>query len=422
MGKIGGDIVITGVGPVTSIGTGHEALWRSLEEGHTNVSRRTLQVDVGTMVELPIAAMPSSSDVPGLSAHEAFLDEQQCSGARDLSYALLATELALTDAQIKYDRASNRIGMVQVFEAPGIERTVQQLFAMMGGPMPTNGPPKVYDALAPAFYNMQSFMYVHLMGKALGLHGFCTSVHNACSSSAFAIETAAQAIRSGHADVMIVAGGEAFDTAVRLQWFRALDLYARDECMRPFDANSSGFFVGEGAGAVVLESEGHAAARGATPYAAYLGGAFAHQAWKQTVPDVRAARLKHVIADALTKTGVSSEELSLIVPHGAATSLSDKYEALCLSAVLGEHLKNASGAVFKPYVGHMLAASGVIDTICALLAMKHETVPGTLHARSDPVRLPMTLAPESRDRPVDRLLMVSTGFTGHDTAALYRKV
>ena len=422
MGTTGGDIVITGVGPVTSIGTGHEAVWRSLRAGHAHVSPRTLQVDVGTMVELPIAAMPPSADVPGLSAHEAFLEEQQCPGARDLSYALLAAELAFTDAQLEYDRASNRIGMVQVFEAPGVERTVGQLFAMMGGPMPTNGPPKVYDALAPAFYAMQPFLYVHLMGKALGLHGFCTSVHNACSSSAFAIETAAQAIRSGRADVMVVAGGEAFDTAVRLQWFRALDLYAKDECMRPFDANQSGFFVGEGGGAVVLESEGHAAARGATSYAAYLGGAFAHQAWKQTVPDVRAGRLKHVLADVLARTGVSSEELSLIVPHGAATSLSDKYEASCLSAALGDRLENASGAVFKPYVGHMLAASGVIDTVCALLAMKHETVPGTLHARSNPVDLPMTLATETRNRTIDLLMMLSTGFTGHDTAALYRKV
>ena len=150
-------------------------------------------------------------------------------------------------------------------------------------------------------------------------------------NSVRAIEAAAQQIRAGGADAMIVVAGEAFETAVRLEWFRRLGLYAeKPETMRPMHPDTGGFYVGEGAAAMVLESAESAAQRGARPYARYAGGAFAHQAWKQTIPDVRAARLAGVISDVFTKTGVSGESVDLVVPHGAGTQLSDGYEAGCI--------------------------------------------------------------------------------------------
>ncbi|MEK7756097.1 MAG: beta-ketoacyl synthase N-terminal-like domain-containing protein, partial [Planctomycetota bacterium] len=335
------EVVVTGVGPVTGIGVGREALWASLIAGRSNAQRRSLAVDVGKTAELPVVSMPSVDSVPGLAKHMAASAEQGCEGYRDLGYALLAIELALADAGFLqgYDRDQNTIGVIQAFEAPGVEPTVSRLFGLLtpGAPGPPNdGPPPVYELLSPYFYNMQAFLYVHLVSKAFGLHGFSTSVHNACSSGAFAIEIAAQCIRSGQAEVMIVVGGESFDTGVRLEWFRRLDLYARDsEGMRPFDSTSSGFYVGEGAGAMVLESAAHAAKRGAPTYAMYAGGAFAHQGWKQTIPDVRAGRLRGVIDEALKTAGVRADEIDLVVPHGASTALSDGYEAACLKEALG---------------------------------------------------------------------------------------
>ena len=433
------DVVITGVGPVTSVGVGALALWKSLASGRSNISRRVLPLDSNVTAELPLAAMPAASDLPGLEAHMTFLAQQQCGSARDLGYALWAIELALADAGLEYDRASNNVGMVQVFEAPGVESTVGRLLELLGTPPPAGkppAPPPIYDLLAASFYNMQPFVYVHLAGKAFGMRGFCTSVHNACSSGAFAIETAARAICSGQADVMIVVGGEAFDTAVRLEWFRRLDLYARDGLMRPFDAEPSGFFVGEGAGAIVMESASHAASRGASPYATYLGGAFAHQAWKQTIPDIRARRLTGVIVKALDRTGVSFGEVDLVVPHGAATSLSDKYEASCLQEAVADPQSpthnhesaicnpqsDAVATVFKPYVGHMLAASGIIEMICSLLSMKHQAVPAAPHPPLNPLRLPVPLVTTMTERRVNTILHLSTGFTGHDAALLLRRV
>ncbi|MGB2987146.1 MAG: beta-ketoacyl synthase N-terminal-like domain-containing protein [Phycisphaerae bacterium] len=416
------DVVVTGVGPVTCTGVGREAFWASLVQSRSNVQTRALQVDLGRFAELPIAAMPAEADVLGLDVHTAFLNGQECEGYRDLGYALLAIELALADAGLEYDRDKNTIGAIQVFEAPGVERTVSRLFQLLTEPMPTDGPPQVYELLAPYFYAMQPFLYVHLVGKAFGLRGYSTSIHNACSSGAFAIEVAAQRIRSGEADAMIVVGGEAFDTAVRLEWFRRLELYAQTTRMCPFDTESSGFYVGEGAGAIILESATHAARRGVSPYARYLGGAFTHQGWKQVIPDVRSARLRDVIVEAMANTGLAASELDLIVPHGASTQLGDGYEALCLTEAIKGQGGNAIATAFKPYVGHMLAASGIIEAICALLAIKHQSVPATLNTQPDHMQLPVPLATSPVERPVRTVLKLSTGFTGHDAASIFRAV
>ena len=166
------EVVITGLGPVAAIGVGVTAFWASLMAGRSRVVPRDLLVDVGRPVHLPMAAMPPVEEVAGLDRYQRFLADQDCPFYRDLAYTLLAAELALKDAELEYDRDANSIGLIQAFEAPGVEHTVAQLLAMMQGPLPTDGPPPVYDALAPSFYNMQPFLYVHFAGKALGLHGF----------------------------------------------------------------------------------------------------------------------------------------------------------------------------------------------------------------------------------------------------------
>jgi 3-oxoacyl-(acyl-carrier-protein) synthase len=278
----------------------------------------------------------------------------------------------------------------------------------------------VYDTLAPCFYNMQPFLYVHVIGKVLGLRGFCTAVHNACSSGAFALEIAAQHIRSGQADVMVVLGAECFDTGVRLEWFRRLGLYALDpSTSRPFDAASRGFFVGEGGAAIVLESAGHASKRGARSYAEYLGGAFTHQAWKQTIPDVRAARLRGVIEEALRGANLRASDVDLVVPHGAGATLSDGYETACLEAAWGTDERRAVAAAFKPAVGHLLAASAIMETICSLLVLKHGHIPRSL-TPAGPTNFPVSIPQQGSDRKLGTLLKLSTGFTGHDAALVFR--
>jgi 3-oxoacyl-(acyl-carrier-protein) synthase len=419
------EVVVTGVGPVCAIGGGADAVWKALCEGRKSVSRRSVAVDAGRMAEVLVASMPADGAVPGLSRHLDFLAANECAFHRDLAYALLACELALSDAGLEYDRSNNRVGAVQAFEAPGVEGIVAGLFGMASAPPPSSAPPAgappLYEMLAPHFYNAQPFVYVHLLGKAFGLHGFSTSVHNACASGAVAIDVAAQQIRAGRAEAMLVVGGEAFDTGVRMEWFRRLDLYASDEALRPFDKESGGFFLGEGAGALLLESAEHAARRGAAVYARYAGGAFAQQSWKHVLPDVASARLGRTIQLALREAGVGPGELDLIVPHGAGMRVSDGYEAACLREALGEKASRAVATAFKPYFGHTLAASAVLETGAMLLAMKHQQVPPVLHTDPAAADLPVPLAGALTPRPIHAAMKLATGFTGHDAALVFRR-
>lgn len=411
---------ITGVGPVTSIGIGADAFWRSLAMGRCAVGPRQLHADLGREVEFYVASMPPA--LPTIKPHHEFLERVDYAGYRDLAYALAAIDLALEDSRLSYDRAHNNIGVIQAFEAPGMERAVATMFEACSQLSAAQGPPPLYEILAPHFYNSQGFLYVHAMGKAFGFHGFSTSVHNACSSGAFAIDIAAQRIRSGQADVMIVAGGEAFDTGVRIEWFNRLGLYSSDGTMKPFDAGSSGFYVGEGGAALVLESAESAERRGVTPYAEYVGGSFAQQGWKHSIPDVRANRLFTAIQNCMCHSGMSADQIDLVVPHGASTTLSDGYEASSLGQALGGRPTEALMTAFKPHVGHMLAASGLVEVIASLLSMRHGVIPATLHSRGNHSKLPVPLATTTVNREVRAILKLSTGFTGHDAASVYRRV
>ncbi len=411
-------VMITGLGPVTSIGIGANAFWRALEAGRSIVEPRQLHIDFGREVEIQMASMPPA--LPIIKPHHEFLERQDYAGYRDLAYALAAIDLALEDARLEHDREHNSIGVIQAFEAPGMERAVASLFESCATLSLTDGPPALYEQLSPYFYNSQGFLYVHAVGKAFGFHGFSTSVHNACSSGSYAIDIAAQRIASGETDAMIVTGGESFDTGVRIEWFRQLGLYAADTSMRPFDADSSGFYVGEGAAALVLESAESAMRRGVTPYAEYRGGAFAQQGWKHSIPDVRANRMCTVIERAMHTAQITPADIDLVVPHGVSTTISDGYEARSLTDAFAGQAKNAAVTVFKPHVGHLLAASALVELSAALLSMRHSVVPATLHSRPGCNKLPVPLVTETESREVRTLLKLTTGFTGHDAAGVFQ--
>ncbi len=413
-------VFVTGLGPVTSIGVGVDALWRGLSEGRCAASPRQMHVDPGREEEFWVASMPPA--LPIIKPHHEFLERQDYAGYRDLAYALAAIDLAIDDAKLDYDPDTNRIGVIQSFEAPGMERAVATMFETCAMMSPSGPVPPMYELLAPYFYNCQGFLYVHVVGKAFKFHGFSTSVHNACSSGAYAIELAAQRIRSGETDTMFVTGGEAFDTGVRIEWFKRLGLYANDNHMNPFDGGSSGFYVGEGGCALVLESEEAVERRGVTPYAEYHGGAFAQQGWKHALPDVRANRLADVTSRMLELAEGTGVDVDLYMPHGASTFISDGYEASCLTSALKGHTTDAVAAVYKPHVGHMLATSTLVEVSAGLLAMRHGLLPATLNSKPDCSKLPIPLVTKSMSRDVRGMIKLSTGFTGHDAASLFSRV
>jgi 3-oxoacyl-[acyl-carrier-protein] synthase II len=264
---------------------------------------------------------------------------------------------------------------------------------------------------------------------ALGLEfGARAGVHatvSACASGSEAISLAMDLIRSGRADVVIAGGTEAVVDKLPMAGFaqmRALST-RNDEperASRPFDKGRDGFVLGEGAGILVLESAEHAAARGARVHAEIAGSGITSDGYHITAPDPTGAGAARAITLALRDAGVEPADVAHVNAHATSTPTGDIAEALAIRAAIGDH---ALVSAPKSMLGHLLGASGAVETIATVLSVRDGVVPMTrnLEDLDDGVELDVVTV-EPRRMPVPVAVNDSFGFGGHNVALVVRKV
>jgi 3-oxoacyl-[acyl-carrier-protein] synthase II len=424
-------VVITGVGPVTPIGTGRRQLWDSILRRRSNVSRQEHYIDDELWGSFHIARVSDFRlEDFGFPSVKSFAENQD-DGSRDLLYLLSSCKLALDDSRLLYDREDNEVGLALTCENPGVDdficRIIENTLEIIEGRAPAlpdltkigfiQG---LYERFQKKVYNLQTFMYLHRVSRALGLHGESLFINNACASGLFALEAASQWIRGGRAKAAIVAGADDPSFMTKYLWFRKLGIYSEDGLMRPFDRNRNGLVFGEGGGAIVLEDFDHARARGAPIYAEYLGGGFTQDAWKVTVPSMTSNFYAKAFRQALEESGLDAGEIELINPHGAATAISDRYEALTIEEVFGS--RQPLITAFKPYTGHNLGGSAIVELIILLLAMSEGIVPATLNHETPDPDMKIEIVKEPVSRPVRVAAKMSCGFGGYNAVALFKKI
>lgn len=402
-----GGVVITGVGTVNALAADAETTFQRLSDGRPHVARRALADMPGRSREYWIAT-PELDPVSRVSDRAGtVLDELGFTAHRDLVFTIAAMEEAISHARYAFSTDQNSLGAILSFEAPGMERCVATLFDGLSHGVPIEMPAMI-EQLGEAFYRTQAFVLTHAVGKCFKLHGFTTCVSNACSSGVHALDVAAGMIRDGRAEAMLVAGGEHFETGVRLTYFARQGFYSESGEVRPFVQPATGFVVGEGAAVLLLESAASAAARGAEVLCEVFPAAFAQQSWHQTLPNVRDRRLEGVIRSAREAADIPANAVDLIVAHGAATSVSDEYESDCIHrAMTGAESPIIVG--FKGLTGHLLGASAIVDLAIIAKALGRGRMPVT-----------QVTARRQADLPCRTLLKVATGFTGHDAAVVLR--
>jgi len=256
------------------------------------------------------------------------------------------------------------------------------------------------------------------IGIRYGLKGPNACVTNHSVSGTLALAEAAAALRAGEADRAVCVGHDAPVEPQTLLYYHCLGLLAADT-VRPFDAGRTGSLLGEGAAALVLETGSAAAARRATVLGEFLGGACTTEA--EGLLDVRADGdgLARAIALALDEGGISAADVGMIVAHGNGTRQSDASEAVAIRRVFGGTPPPVTG--FKWAFGHLLAASGILDAVLALVSLRHAAVPGvaTLRALDPDFRdLPVSASPQPPRSDVG--LILSRGFGGINAALLIR--
>jgi 3-oxoacyl-[acyl-carrier-protein] synthase II len=405
---------ITGVGPITAIGTGRDPFRAGLRAGCSPVKRidrfdpSPFRSQVAAQVDDfdPLAWMPPKT-------------------ARQLDrfsqFGLVSGQLALADAGLRPGEdggaSPNRIGIYLGSALGGIAYAEEQHERYLERGIKAVAPNlalAVFGGAAPAN-----------LGIALDVRGPILSTANSCASGAVALGEALGAIRAGDIDAAIAGGVEIPLSPLAFGAFdiiRALSAGSNDDpehACRPFDAHRDGFVMGEGATLLVLEAEDVARARGAEPYAELIGYAATSDAFHMVQPRADGREAARAATEALTDAGVGADEIDWVSAHASSTPLGDIAEARAIRLALGDRAADVPVSGTKALYGHPLGASGAIEAAICALAIRDGWVPGSVNLTEpdpDVAALLPGLLREGREGAFRRVLSTSFGFGGLNAA------
>jgi len=248
----------------------------------------------------------------------------------------------------------------------------------------------------------------------------------ACATGLVAVQRAAQLIQHNQCDVMIAGSSDVSLIPFLQSSFHRMGVLARmfsdpASACRPFDENREGFLIGEGAAVLVLEEAEHAVARGATPYAEWLGGNQAADTIGLTQLDSESPALRHMLRQLPQQCGFEWSDVSYLNLHGTSTVMNDVCESNALQSVLGKEAERIPTSSLKGSLGHLLGAAGSVETALTILALKHRLLPGnpTLETPFDGCRLNLIREPAQIDHS-SLAVKLSLGFGGHLAAGVFR--
>lgn len=408
-------VVVTGLGALTPLGLSAEAFWEAMMRGVSGAAPITY-------FETEDFSTKFACELKGFDAE----DHLERKEARRLDafaqYALVATDEALRDAGLGEDILSeeqkNRVGVVFGSGIGGMKLFQDQVLVYGA-----EGPRR----LSPFFVPMMILdIAAGLIAMRHGFRGPNYATVSACATSNNAIGDAFLLIRNGLAEAVVCGGSEAPITPIGVGGFAAMRaLSTRNEspetASRPFDATRDGFVIGEGAGALVLESLEHAEARGAKVYAEVIGFGMSADAHHLTAPHPEGLGATLAMEMALETAGLATEDVDYLNMHGTSTPLGDVAETEAIKKVFGEHAYRMNLSSTKSMTGHLLGAAGAVEAIASILAITHDRVPPTINFSEADPRCDLNYTfNEPQERPVRVALSNAFGFGGHNTSVAFR--
>lgn len=410
-------VVVTGMGALTPIGNNLQAYWEGLKNGVSGAAPITY-FDTEKF-KTKFACELKNFDVTD------YIDRKEARRLDKFSqYALIASDEAIKDAGLPLDTIDkSRVGVIWGAGIGGLETFQEEVLAFAAG----DGTPKFNPFFIP---KMIADIAPGNISIKYGFMGPNFTTVSACASAANAMFDALNYIRLGYADVIISGGSEAAVTIAGMGGFNAMHaLSTRNDspetASRPFDATRDGFVLGEGAGALVIESYEHAVARGAKIYAEFSGGGLSADAHHLTAPHPEGLGVKVVMKNCLENAGLSPEDVDAINTHGTSTPLGDVAELKAISEVFGNHASKININSTKSMTGHLLGAAGAIEAIASIMAMNHNLVPPTInHTTVDEridSRLNLTLN-KAQQREINVCLSNTFGFGGHNVCLAFKKI
>lgn len=407
-------VVITGVGPVTSLGIGKDAFFNSLIAGKSGISK----IDTFDVSDYScqIAAL-----VKDFNAGD-YIDNKQAKRMDMFSqYAVAAAKLALEDANLIINEENNsRIGVIIGSGIGGLQTLESQHKNLLG-----KGPSRVSPFLIPM---MISNMASGNTSIIVGAKGYNSCSVTACSSASHSIGEAFEAIKRGASEAIITGGTEAAVTPLGLAGFCSMKALSTNnqnpqEASRPFDAKRDGFVMGDGAGVLILEEHEHAQLRGARVYAEIVGYGATADAYHITAPDPAADAPAEAIRQSLKEGNINPTEVSYINAHGTSTPYNDKFETLAIKKVFGDYAYKIAVSSTKSMTGHLLGAAGGIEAIACVLAIEKSLILPTINYENPDPDCDLDYVPnKARETKVNIAISNTLGFGGHNAVLTFKKI
>ena len=404
-------VVVTGIGPVTPVGTGVEEFWRGMTSGRNGI--RPI-----TRFETSDLSVKLAGEVPDFDVSQ-WLDTKEARRTdRFVHFAMASAKLAWEDAGDPGVQA-DRGGIVFATGIGGIEWLLNQHSVML-----EKGPGRVSPFMVPALMGNAAAGHIAMH---LGLTGpnFCTV--SACASGAHGVGEGYRMVRDGLIDVALVGGSESATLPLTVAAFAQMQALTKnpdpETASRPFDAERNGFVLSEGACALVLEDAERAAARSARVYAEVAGYGASDDAFHITAPDPKGSGAALAIRRALEDAGEEPSAIDYVNAHGTSTPLNDASETQALKTALGDEVAHeVAVSSTKSMTGHMLGAAGAVEAAVCSLAIHRGVIPPTIHYATPDPDCDLDYVPnEAREAGVSFTISNSFGFGGQNAVVALRR-
>ena len=405
-------VVITGLGAVTPIGLTAGESWQAVKNGVCGIGPITHYDPAAQKVKL-------AAEVKGFDP-EALLGRQESKRmGRFTQFAVAAAREALSDAGFSVEQADpDRCGVILSSGIGGQAITESEH---------SRGLEKGFDRVSP-FYVPTAICNMAAGQVAIdaGFRAMCSCPVTACAGGTNAVGDAFHYIRDGYAEVMLCGGTEASITPMAIGGFTSMKALTQTEdpnrASIPFDAERSGFVMGEGAGVLMLEEYEHARARGAKIYAEIVGYGATCDAYHITSPAPGGEGGARAMVEAVKDAGIQPEDIDYINAHGTSTSLNDKFETAAVKAAFGDHAYKLAMSSTKSMTGHLLGAAGAIEAIITARALQDGFIPATINYRTPDPECDLDIVPnEGRKAELRYAMSNSLGFGGHNASLVLKK-
>jgi 3-oxoacyl-[acyl-carrier-protein] synthase II len=405
-------VVVTGIGATTPLGGDSKSTWANLLAGKSGIS--TLEQEWVAKHELPVtfAGQAKTPATEVLTLQEAKrLDPSS-------QFALIAAREAWADAgspevapeRLAVDYATGIGGVWTLLDAYDVlkERGPRRVLPMTVPMLMPNGPAAA-------------------IGMDISARAGVRTAVSACASGTEAIANAFNRIRNGEVDVVVAGGSEAAIHPLPIAAFAAMQALSKrnaspEQASRPYDIDRDGFVMSEGGGALVLESEEHAIARGAKIYAEVVGASVTSDAYHITAPDPEGSAAARAMIGAIEQSGSKISDVVHINAHATSTPVGDIAEYNALKRVFGDHLPKIAVSATKSSTGHLLGGAGAIEAIFTVLALHERTAPPTINLDNPDPAIELDVVTSPRKLEGSNILAItnSFGFGGHNAVVAFR--